>query len=102
MSRPRDNNSSDSGAGGRFRGTSVARPHVAGFAALLRQKYPSLNAGGLRDKLLASVRARVPHPNNLYGFGEIDASRIADGPSDSVLDRLRAGLGEVGALRGCS
>jgi hypothetical protein len=94
-----DKNSSESAAGGRFGGTSAASPHVAGFAALLRQIDPALGTDGLRERVLAAVRARGDAPNNSYGFGEIDASGVkaAARPADSLLDYLSAGAGKFQA-----
>lgn len=62
--------------GGRFRGTSAAAPHGAGFAAVLREAYGSATGDELRRRVLRSVRGmavRTPHPQS--GFGMLDASR---------------------------
>jgi subtilisin family serine protease len=86
----------DVGAGGRFSGTSAACPYVAGFSALLVQKYSGMDRQALRDKLLASTLPRgTPRPNNLYGFGELGDFDSGDGPSDSVLERLRSDAGKL-------
>ncbi len=88
---------SEAAWGGRFEGTSAACPRVAGFAALLRQIDPGVGADRLRDRLLASVRARgTPQPNNNFGYGEINASAVRANPTDSLLDYLSE---EAGKLR---
>ena len=64
--------------GGRFPGTSAAAPHVAGFAALLKQLQPQRSAPELRQAVLSHVTPRGnPTPNHLYGHGRIDAANIA-------------------------
>ena len=79
---------------GRFPGTSAAAPHVAGFAALLKQLEPAASA----SDLYAAVKKHVTPkgrgaPNTEYGHGRIDAGRIDaratlddeadDGPAES-------------------
>jgi subtilisin family serine protease len=64
-----DGNTSESGLGGRFGGTSAACPHAAGFAALIKQIDPVLNGSALRDQLVAAVKPRgISPPNNSYGY----------------------------------
>ncbi len=60
-------------------GTSMAAPHVAGLAALLLSRRPSLTAAEVADIIRQTARnLRVNPgdavPNNQYGFGLIDAS----------------------------
>jgi len=74
---------------GRFPGTSAAAPHVAGFAALLKQLEPRASAAHL---YAAVQRHVVPkgrgRPNAEHGHGRIDAKDVnagasnADEPSD--------------------
>lgn len=75
---------------GRFPGTSAAAPHVAGFAALLKQLEPQASAANL---YAAVQRHVVPKgrgaPNAEHGHGRIDAKDVnvgstsnADEPSD--------------------
>ena len=78
------------GAAGRFPGTSAAAPHVAGFAALLKQLEPRASAANL---YAAVQRHVVPkgrgRPNAEHGHGRIDAKDVnagvgtADDPSDA-------------------
>ena len=75
---------------GRFPGTSAAAPHVAGFAALLKQLEPRASAANL---YAAVQRHVVPkgrdRPNAEHGHGRIDAKDVnagvgnADDPSDA-------------------
>ena len=62
---------------GRFPGTSAAAPHVAGFAALLKQLEPQASAA---DLYAAVQRHVVPKgrgkPNAEHGHGRIDARRV--------------------------
>ena len=62
---------------GRFPGTSAAAPHVAGFAALLKQLEPQASAANLYAAIQRHV---VPKgrgkPNAEHGHGRIDARRV--------------------------
>ena len=97
------------GSPGRFPGTSAAAPHVAGFAALLKQQSPSASAQDLYQAVRSQVRPRGPQaPNADYGHGQIlaaeaetrrppPASDDEDAPSDDDLERaLRDILGGAG------
>jgi subtilisin family serine protease len=62
------------------KGTSFAAPKVAGYAAIVAQKFPNLNAEKLTNVLLRTARydTLACHPNcrtNLYGRGEASLSR---------------------------
>jgi hypothetical protein len=81
------------GAGGfpkTFFGTSAAAPHGAGVAALVLQSSPCLSAGSagartpadgrtiLRNLLTNNaVHLGIPGPNNVFGFGRLDALAAA-------------------------
>ncbi len=52
----------------RISGTSMATPHVAGVAALLKEQDPSLTAGGLW-RLLSSRARPLPYPAGDVGAG---------------------------------
>jgi membrane-anchored mycosin MYCP len=57
-----------------LQGTSFAAPYVAGLAALIRSKYPNLNA----RQVMVRIEATAQHPsgpdgrNNQVGYGLID------------------------------
>ena len=66
------------GRPGRFEGTSAAAPHVAGFAALLKQMAPQSPAPELRQAMLKHVTPKGNGtPNYQYGHGSIHAGNIA-------------------------
>ena len=55
-------------------GTSGATPIVAGIVALVRARYPDMNAANVINRILASARPvgnTIPDP--LYGYGLVDA-----------------------------
>jgi subtilisin family serine protease len=64
------------GQPGRFQGTSAACPHVSGFAALLKQMNPNFSVNELRQSVIQHVRGIGEAPNNQYGHGHIDASKV--------------------------
>jgi len=56
-------------------GTSQAAPHVSGLVALLRQKNPNATVDEIKEAILTTTRwvsAWGEHPNNQFGWGEID------------------------------
>ena len=83
--------------GGRFPGTSAAAPHVAGFAALLKQLQPQRSAAELRRAVLSHVTAKGDGtPNNQYGHGRIHAGNVVlPVPPDDFDDELRDALREI-------
>ena len=53
-----------------FSGTSQAAPHVAGLAALVRQRFPDYTPDQVPDYLKDNAEQRErPHPNNTWGHG---------------------------------
>jgi len=62
---------------GAFTGTSAATPHVAGAAALILSKNPSLSVASLRQALERATTSggSTSAKNNDVGFGLIDLSR---------------------------
>jgi len=61
---------------GHLSGTSMAAPVVAGIAAMVRSRFPSLDAGGVKQRLLdACVNIDPLNPDHmgLLGAGRIDA-----------------------------
>ena len=71
---------------GRFSGTSAACPHVSGFAALLKQWRPSAKRAELTAYIQQAVRPMgTGQPNNQFGFGHIDASKLDLGDGGGTL-----------------
>jgi subtilisin family serine protease len=62
---------------GAFPGTSAATPHVAGAAALILSRNPSLSLASLRQALERATTSggSTAAKNNDFGFGLIDLSR---------------------------
>lgn len=54
-------------------GTSMATPHVTGLVALLKARYPNLDAQGLKSRLIGSTQF-VPQIQSTVKFGRISAA----------------------------
>ncbi len=54
---------------GRFYGTSQAAPHIAGLAALVKQRYPDFTPAEIAEYLKSNAEARSSVPNNIWGYG---------------------------------
>jgi len=85
-----------------FCGTSAAAPHVAGIAALLIERAPTLSSEQLRG-VLTGTAADLGSPgfDFIYGFGRVDALAalqfVSDGPHVSLgltLDRHTVAPGD--------
>ena len=63
-----------------FAGTSQASPHVAGLAALVRQRFPDLSAEQTAAYLKNTAEPRGAVPNNTwgYGFAQLPATDVGD------------------------
>lgn len=56
-------------------GTSGAAPIVSGIVALVRAAHPELNAASVINRILATARDKgAPGPDDLYGYGLVDAA----------------------------
>lgn len=63
-----------------FEGTSAACPHVAGFAALIRELRRSDSAAEVRKKVVQAVRDMgPPGPDPQFGNGHIDGTKLEGG-----------------------
>jgi serine protease len=56
-----------------FQGTSMASPHVAGLAALVKSINPALTALQVRELIMNSSHPLLPNANNEFGAGVVDA-----------------------------
>ncbi len=73
-------------------GTSMATPHVAGAAALLRQARPDLSGAELKGALMSTA---VPTPGLReyeQGAGRVDVGRVLDSPVLAVQGSLDFGI----------
>jgi hypothetical protein len=59
----------DNGLGCWFSGTSQSSPHVAGMAALVRQRFPDFTAEETAAYLKDTAEPRGAVPNNTWGYG---------------------------------
>ncbi|MEV6239144.1 S8 family peptidase [Lentzea sp. NPDC051838] len=57
-------------------GTSMATPHVAGAAALLRQQHPSLKGGELKARLTGSTTPTAKLTPFEQGSGRVDVAKL--------------------------
>jgi membrane-anchored mycosin MYCP len=55
-------------------GTDYATGYVSGVAALVRSKYPTLNAGQVIQRITATARNGARAPSNVVGAGTVDPS----------------------------
>ena len=71
---------------GLFPGTSQASPHVAGLAALVKQRFPGYTPRQIAQYLKDNAHARGAVPNNTwgYGFAHLPAS---DAPAATPTDK---------------
>ena len=54
---------------GTWHGTSQASPHVAGLAALVKQRFPTKSPSSIASYLKTNALARGTVPNNTWGYG---------------------------------
>jgi membrane-anchored mycosin MYCP len=57
-----------------FQGTSGATPIVAGVAALIRSRYPHMNAASVINRIIRTATDKgVPGRDDMYGYGIVNA-----------------------------
>jgi thermitase len=56
-------------------GTSMATPHVAGVAALVKARYPDLDAAGIKARILESVDKKASLEGKTVSGGRLDAGK---------------------------
>lgn len=82
-------------------GTSMASPHVAGVAALLKQKYPSISVGDLKTMIASTVDQVNGNGNDPYlGHGFLNAGAALTAVLASNTQALPTGKAQpsLGAL----
>ncbi|WP_106427852.1 S8 family serine peptidase [Methylobacterium radiotolerans] len=71
-------------------GTSMAAPHVAGAAAVLRQAFPFLTAPQIAQTMFTTARhlgdGPTDRPNATFGWGLLDLGKAIDGPGQFTSD----------------
>ncbi len=65
---------------GTYSGTSMATPHVAGVAALIKSKGPTLDDAGIKAKLLGSADKKLNLTGKEATGGRLNAGQAVDGP----------------------
>ena len=86
-------NRRDNGRGCWFAGTSQSAPHVAGLAALVRQRFPDFTAQQTAAYLKNNAEARGAVPNNTwgYGFAQLPAAEVGDCVLELTTDGATSG-----------
>ncbi|MEV4472644.1 S8 family serine peptidase [Nonomuraea sp. NPDC049504] len=80
-------------------GTSMATPHVAGAAALLRQARPGLTGGELKALLTATAKPGQDIPVDAQGLGRIDVNAALRSTVVASTGTLDFGRNDEGAAK---
>ncbi|NUR70184.1 MAG: S8 family serine peptidase [Hamadaea sp.] len=80
----------------RLSGTSMAAPHVAGAAALLRQLHPDESASQLSASLIGSAKPLAESPTTV-GAGRLDVAAAARSVLSATPSTLSYGLADLSA-----
>ena len=65
-------------------GTSMAAPHVAGVAALIKQKYPGISVGDLKNMIKNTADVIGSGSDPFYGHGFVNATNAVTMPLSST------------------
>ncbi|MGH3531259.1 MAG: type VII secretion-associated serine protease mycosin [Mycobacterium sp.] len=80
-----------------LRGTSYAAGYVAGVAALVRSKYPELNAAQVIHRITATAHNGARAPSNVVGAGTLDPVAALTWQLPAAPDRNAARVRQVAA-----
>lgn len=69
-----------------FNGTSMATPHVAGVAALIRARFPSISVADLRARILRTAVAIPALAGKTTTGGRVNAYRALTAEGDGILE----------------
>ncbi len=75
---------------GRYSGTSMATPHVAGVAALIKSQEPGLDDAQIKAKLLRYTDEKASLQNKVATNGRLNALRSLTENSDTTKPRVTA------------
>lgn len=79
----------------RLSGTSMAAPHAAASAALLRQLHPNASGQDIRDRLIGSATPVDDAPTTAQGAGRLDVHAAADATLTAAPTSLSLGLADL-------
>ena len=70
--------------GSNFLGTSQASPHVAGLAALVKQRFPQYSPVQVADYLRQHAVPHTDSPNNIWGYGLAKLPPFTSSPNPTL------------------
>jgi thermitase len=88
---------------GFFYGTSMATPHVAGTAALVKSAFPELNGADLKARILSAVDKRTGLLRKTFSGGRLNAAKAVGlevaSPPNKPPEIIGASLTPIGKTR---